>query len=118
MATILFLLNDSSFNGLSTTVTKYCLYRLSLSETALTADVLLSEPGEQDVDRGCFTRQDGDSQLSAQTPTRSAQIGAVFHPEQTLQSNCGHWSPRLANVLPRFLYKHSPGKPDQRSSIF
>lgn len=117
MATILFFLKDSSFNGLSTTVTTD--YRqLSLSETALTADFLLSEPGEQDVDRGCFTRQDGDSQLSAQTPTRSAQIGAVFHPEQTLQSNCGHWSPRLANVLPRFLYKHSPGKPDQRSSIF
>lgn len=71
----------------------------------------LPEPGEQDVDRRCVTRQDGDSQLSAQTAPRSAKVCALFHPKQTVQSHRGYWSPGLADVLSRLLYEHASGRP-------
>lgn len=51
---------------------------------ASTADLsllhLLSELGEQDVDRRGISRQNGDPQLSAQTPASSAQVRALLHP--------------------------------------
>lgn len=42
--------------------------------------LLFPEPREQDVDRRRLTGQDGNPQLSAQTPAGSAQNGSLFHP--------------------------------------